>query len=89
MRLVYTYGESRPVVESIIASLLCRGAGRLTYKDHRDAPVHKGMAVMAHNAETLVRIHGIVCRSKGASSADGCAGVAIKSINAQCNTSLN
>jgi hypothetical protein len=50
-------GYSRPVVESIIASLLCRGAGCLTYKGHRGALVQTGMAVMAHNAATLVRIH--------------------------------
>ena len=46
-----------PVVESIIASLLCRGAAHLTYKGHRGAIVQTGMAVMAHNAATLVRIH--------------------------------
>jgi hypothetical protein len=57
VRLAYTCGYSRPVVESIIASLLCRGAGRLTYKGHRGAIVQTGMAVMAHNAATLVRIH--------------------------------
>jgi hypothetical protein len=45
------------VVESIIASLLCRGAARLTYKGHRGAIVQTGMAVMAHNAAILVRIH--------------------------------
>ena len=50
-------GYSRPVVESMMASLLCRGAGRLTYKGHRGAIVQTGMAVMAHNAATLVRIH--------------------------------
>jgi hypothetical protein len=50
-------GYSRPVVESVIASLLYRGAGRLTYKGHRGAIVQTGMAVMAHNAATLVRIH--------------------------------
>jgi hypothetical protein len=50
-------GYSRPVVESVIASLLCRGAGHLTYKGHRGAIVQTGMAVMAHNAATLVRIH--------------------------------
>jgi hypothetical protein len=44
-------------VESIMASLLCRGAGRLTYKGHRGAIVHTGMAVIAHNAATLVRIY--------------------------------
>jgi hypothetical protein len=50
-------GYSRPVVESIMASLLHRGAGHLTYPGHRGAIVHTGMAVMAHNAATLVRIH--------------------------------
>jgi hypothetical protein len=50
-------GYSRPVVESIMASLLCRGAGRLTYQGHGGAIVQTGMAVMAHNAATLVRIH--------------------------------
>ena len=57
MHLAYAYGYSRPVVESIIASLLCRGAAHLTYKGHRGAIVPTGMAVMAHNAAALVRIH--------------------------------
>lgn len=54
--LAYACGYSRPVVESIIASLLCCGAGRLSDKGHRGAIVQMGMAVMAHNAATLVRI---------------------------------
>jgi hypothetical protein len=57
VHLAYACGYSRPVVESIIASLLCRGAGGLTYKGHRGAIIQTGMAVMAHNAATLVRIH--------------------------------
>jgi hypothetical protein len=57
VQLAYACGYSRPVVESIIASLLCRGAGCLTYTGHRGAIVQTGMAVMAHNAATLVRIH--------------------------------
>ena len=57
VHLAYACGYSRPVVESIIASLLCRGTGQLTYKGHRGAIVQTGMAVMAHNAATLVRIH--------------------------------
>ena len=57
VQLAYACGYSRPVVESIIASLLCRGAAHLTYKGHRGAIVQTGMAVMAHNAATLVRIH--------------------------------
>jgi hypothetical protein len=57
VHLACACGYSRPVVESIIASLLHRGAARLTYKGHRGAIVQTGMAVMAHNAATLVRIH--------------------------------
>jgi hypothetical protein len=49
-------GYSRPVVESIIASLLCRGASRVTYKGQRGAAVQMGMTVIAHNAATLARI---------------------------------
>jgi hypothetical protein len=55
--LAYACGYSRPVVESIMASLLCRGAARVTYTGHRGAIVQTGMAVIAHNAATLVRIH--------------------------------
>jgi hypothetical protein len=58
VQLAYACGYSRPVVESIIASLLCRGAAHITYKGHRGAIVQMGMAVMAHNAATLGRIHG-------------------------------
>jgi hypothetical protein len=57
VHLAYACGYSRPVVESIIASLLGRGAAHLTYKGQRGAIVQTGMAVMAHNAATLVRIH--------------------------------
>jgi hypothetical protein len=57
VHLACACGYSRPVVESLMASLLCRGAGRLTYTGHRGAIVQTGMAVMAHNAATLVRIH--------------------------------
>jgi len=57
VQLACACGYSRPVVESIIASLLGRGAARLTYKGHRGALVQMGMAVMAHNAATLRRIH--------------------------------
>jgi len=57
VQLACACGYSRPVVESIIASLLYRGAARITYKGHRGAIVQMGMAVMAHNAATLRRIH--------------------------------
>ena len=55
--LAYACGDSRPVVESLMASLLHRGAGHLTDKGHRGATVQTGMAIMAYNAATLVRIH--------------------------------
>lgn len=51
-----TSGYSRPVVESIIASLLSRGAGELRYKGWHGARVQFSMAVMAHNAATVRRI---------------------------------
>jgi hypothetical protein len=57
VHLACACGYSRPVVESIMASRLPRGAARLTYKGHRGAIVQPGMAVMAHHAATLVRIH--------------------------------
>jgi hypothetical protein len=57
VHLAYACGYSRPVVESLIASLRCRGAGRLTCKGHHGAIVQMGMVVMAHNAATLVRLH--------------------------------
>jgi hypothetical protein len=57
VHLACASGYSRPVVERLMASLLCRGAARLTDKGHRGAIVQTGMAVMAHNAATLVRIH--------------------------------
>jgi len=57
VRLACACGYSRPVIESILASLLCRGAARISYKGHRGAILHTGMAVMAHNAATVGRIH--------------------------------
>jgi hypothetical protein len=57
VHLACACGYSRPMVESIIASLLGRGAARLTYKGHRGAIVQMGMTVMAHNAATLARIY--------------------------------
>jgi hypothetical protein len=57
VQLACACGYSRPVIESIIASLLCRGAARISCKGHRGAIRHTGMAIMAHNAATLVRIH--------------------------------
>jgi hypothetical protein len=54
--LAWACGYSRPVVERIMASLLCRGAAHITYQGPQGALVQTSMAVMAHNAATLVRI---------------------------------
>lgn len=56
VHLACASGYSRPVVESHIASLLARGAGRVRYKGHEGAVVQQGMTVMAHNGAVLVRI---------------------------------
>jgi hypothetical protein len=56
VQLACAAGYSRPVVESLIASLLSRGAGQLRYKGWHGAQVQLTMAVMAHNAATLRRI---------------------------------
>jgi len=56
VQLAYAAGYSRPVVESIIASLLSRGAGQLRYKGWHGACVQFTMVVMAHNAATIRRI---------------------------------
>jgi hypothetical protein len=87
VHLAYACGSSRPVVESIIASLLCRGAGRLTYKGHRGAIVQTGMAVMAHNAATLVRIHEYRL-SKRARTFRRRLRLRCRKVN-QCNASIN
>jgi hypothetical protein len=59
VQLACAAGYSRPVVESIIASLLSRGAGQLRYKGWHGACVQLMMAVLAHNAATVRRIrHG-------------------------------
>jgi hypothetical protein len=57
VQLACASGYSRPIVESLIASLLGRGAARITYKGQRGAVVQMGMTVLAHNAATVVRIH--------------------------------
>jgi hypothetical protein len=59
VQLACAAGYSRPVVESIIASVLSRGAGQLRYQGWHGACVQLTMAVMAHNAATVRRIrHG-------------------------------
>ena len=56
VRVASACGYSRPVVESFIENLLCRGVGQITYKGHHGAQLQMGMTVMAYNAATLVRI---------------------------------
>jgi hypothetical protein len=59
VQLACAAGYSRPVVESLIARLLSRGAGHLRYKGWHGACVQLTMAVLAHNAATVRRIrHG-------------------------------
>lgn len=56
VELACASGYSRPVVESHIATLLSRGAGRLRYRGPQGAQVQLGMVVMAHNGAALVRV---------------------------------
>ena len=56
VHLACASGESRPVVESHIASVLARGAGHVRYKGLEGAVLPQGMTVMAHNGAVIVRI---------------------------------
>jgi hypothetical protein len=56
VQLACACGDSRPVVESHIASLLCRGAGQIRYKGPQGAVVQIGMTAMAYNGVAIVRI---------------------------------
>jgi hypothetical protein len=56
VQLACAAGYRRPVGESIIASLLSRGAGQVRYKGWHGACVQLTMAVLAHNAATVRRI---------------------------------
>jgi len=56
VQLACAAGYRRPVVESILASLLSRGAGQLRYKEWHGACVQLTMAVLAHNAATVRRL---------------------------------
>ena len=80
-------GYSRPVVESFIENLLCRGAAHIRYKGHRGAMVQMGMTIMAHNAATLVRIQQNRL-SKRAQKLRRLLGLKSSNFN-QCNVSKN
>ncbi len=56
IKTAYACAYSRPFVESLISSLICRGATHIKYKGHRGAFIQIGMAIVAGNAATLVRI---------------------------------
>lgn len=56
IKIAYACAYSRPFVESLISSLICRGATHIKYKGHRGAFIQIGMAIIAGNAATLVRI---------------------------------
>jgi len=47
---------SRPFVENLITTLICRGATHIKYRGHRGAAIQIGCAIVAANAATLVRI---------------------------------
>lgn len=56
VEIAYACGYRRPVVESLIESLSCRGATQIKYKGHRGALLQTTMAVLANNGATVVRI---------------------------------
>jgi hypothetical protein len=56
VQLAGACGDSRPVVESHLASLLARGAGQVRYKGLEGAVRQQGMVVLAHNGAVMVRI---------------------------------
>ena len=56
VHLACACGQSRPVVESHIAALLCRGAAEIRYKGPQGAVVQVGMTAMAYNGAAIVRI---------------------------------
>jgi hypothetical protein len=57
--------NSRPVVESHIATLMVRGAGEVHYKGLERTVVQMGMTVMAHNRAVLVRIRQLRLSKRG------------------------
>ena len=56
IQIAYACGYSRPFIEGLITTLICRGATQIKYKGHRGATLQIGMAIVADNAATLVRI---------------------------------
>jgi hypothetical protein len=56
VKIACACGYSRPFVESLIENLSCRGATHIKYQGHRGAVIQTGMAILAFNAATLMRI---------------------------------
>jgi hypothetical protein len=56
VHLAWARGDSRPVVEGHIATLMTRGADQVRYKGLEGAVIQMGMTVMAHNGAVLVRV---------------------------------
>ncbi len=56
IKTAYACAYSRPFVEGVITTLSCRGATQIKYKGPRGADIQIGMAIVAANAATLVRI---------------------------------
>jgi len=56
IKTAYACAYSRPFVEGLITTLICRGATAIKYKGHRGAAIQIGCAIVAANAATLGRI---------------------------------
>lgn len=56
VEIAYACGYRRPVVESLIESLSCRGGTQIKYKGHRGAILQTTMTILASNGATIVRI---------------------------------
>lgn len=56
IKIACACGYSRPFVEGLITTLICRGATQIKYKGHHGATLQVGMAIVAANAACLVRI---------------------------------
>ena len=57
IKTAYACAYSRPFIEDLITTLICRGATAIKYKGHRGADIQIGSAILAANAATLVRIN--------------------------------
>ncbi len=56
IKIAYACGYSRPLVESLITHIACRGGIHIKYKGHKGATLQVATAIMATNTATLVRI---------------------------------